>query len=76
MHPAEENLVFAGFFGMLDPPRKEAPQAVKRCREAGIRPVMITGDHIATARAIAGQVGIYHPGEPSYTCLLSTSRCV
>ncbi|HEY6838470.1 MAG TPA: cation-translocating P-type ATPase [Geobacteraceae bacterium] len=52
------DLVFLGLAGMLDPPRSEAREAVRRCREAGITPVMITGDHPLTARAIARRLGI------------------
>ena len=64
---SEQALIFAGAFGMLDPPRREAAPAVRRCRRAGIRPVMITGDHIGTARAIAARVGIFRPGDPAFT---------
>lgn len=59
----EEGLVFAGLWGMIDPPREESIQAVRAAREAGIRPVMITGDHAVTALAIARQVGIAEGGE-------------
>ncbi len=54
----ESRLVFVGLIGMIDPPRPEARDAVKRAKEAGIRPVMITGDHPGTALAIAKEVGI------------------
>ena len=54
----EQNLTFLGLFGLVDPPRPEAAKAVARCVRAGIRPVMITGDHPATAGAIAKKLGI------------------
>jgi Ca2+-transporting ATPase len=57
----EKNLIFAGLQGMIDPPRKEAAQAIKTAQEAGIRVVMITGDHPLTATAIAKELGI--PGK-------------
>ncbi|MDT9023865.1 cation-translocating P-type ATPase [Rossellomorea yichunensis] len=54
----EEGVTFIGLQGMIDPPRPEVKQAVKECRAAGIKTVMITGDHILTAKAIARQLGI------------------
>ena len=53
-----ENLVFAGLFGLIDPPRKEVPAAIRQCRDAGIEVVMVTGDHPAAAKAIGRQLGI------------------
>jgi len=54
----EADLVFVGLVGMIDPPRPEAFDAVRVCQEAGIRPVMITGDHAGTAQAVARELGI------------------
>ncbi|MCI0382410.1 MAG: HAD-IC family P-type ATPase [Chlamydiae bacterium] len=54
-------LIFAGIFGMIDPPRKEAMQAISSCKEAGIRVIMITGDNPMTAAAIAKELGIFTP---------------
>ena len=58
----ERDLTFVGLIGMMDPPRPEVRQAVDRCTRAGVRPVMITGDHKDTAVAIARDLGIYTPG--------------
>lgn len=59
----EQNLAFIGLIAMMDPPREETAEAVADCRKAGIRPVMITGDHKITAAAIAGQIGILQEGD-------------
>jgi P-type Ca2+ transporter type 2C len=57
----EEDLCFVGMVGMIDPPRADAKEAVLRCQSAGIRPIMITGDHGLTATFIASQLGITEP---------------
>ena len=59
----EAEFTFVGLIGMMDPPRPEVRQAVDRCAGAGIRPVMITGDHKDTAVAIAKQLNLYRPGD-------------
>ncbi len=64
---AESQLIFAGMVGMMDPARPEVKNAVARCGQAGIRPVMITGDHKITAMAIARELGIMKDGDSAYT---------
>lgn len=70
-HPTSEHLesqlIFMGLVGMIDPPRPEAKDAVGVCRQAGIKPIMITGDHVVTASAIARELGIMQDGDQAIT---------
>ena len=59
----EDNYTFVGLISMIDPPREESAAAVRDCITAGIKPIMITGDHKITASAIAKQIGIIQPGD-------------
>lgn len=63
----ETGLIFTGLLGMIDPARPEVIEAVAKCSTAGIRPVMITGDHKSTALAIAREIGIYREGDVAIT---------
>jgi len=63
----EHGLTFAGFVGMIDPPRPESMAAVQTAKEAGIKTIMITGDHAVTASAIAREIGIYEEGDQVVT---------
>ena len=61
----EENLVFVGLAGLEDPPRPEVPEALRKCQEAGIKVIMVTGDHPRTAAAIAREIGLVKSDSPS-----------
>ncbi len=63
----EYGLTFMGLVGMIDPPRPEVKDAVEVCKKAGIRPIMITGDHVITASAIAKELGILNEGDLAIT---------
>ncbi len=63
----EKDLIFVGLIGMIDPPRREAIEAVQKCKMAGIKPVMITGDHKITAMAVGRELNIYEAGNKVLT---------
>lgn len=63
-NPAEQDLIFSGLIGLHDPPRPEVPEAIARCHSAGIKVIMVTGDHPHTALAIAREIGLVNGDRP------------
>ncbi len=61
--PEEKNLIFVGLVGMIDPPRREIKYAIEKCHQAHIDVIMITGDHVLTAKAIGKLIGLYNEGD-------------
>ncbi len=61
----EEELILTGLVGLEDPPRPEVPEAIRKCREAGIKVIMVTGDHPHTARAVAEEIGLVRTPDPA-----------
>ena len=66
-----KNFTFIGLVSLMDPPRENVPRAVKSCQTAGIKVIMVTGDHPITAKAIARHVGIISEGSTSYNTVKS-----
>ena len=70
-----ENLTFIGLMSMIDPPRAAVPDAVAKCRSAGIKVIMVTGDHPITAKAIARSVGIISEGNKTVEDIAAERKC-
>lgn len=62
--PTEENMILTGLIGLQDPPRPEVPAAIQKCQEAGIKVILVTGDHPQTAKAIAQEIGLVRSSTP------------
>ena len=73
---SDTSLVFTGLQAMLDPPRATAKAAIRNCRTAGLQVKMITGDHAATRRSIARQIGLLDDGEPAPCSPAPSSNCI
>ena len=70
-----DGLCFVGLMSLIDPPRPNVPEAVAKCRTAGIKIIMVTGDHPTTAEAIARTVGIISPGMSEFLCSFQDTSC-
>jgi Ca2+-transporting ATPase len=67
----EEDFTFVGLIGLIDPPREGVRDSISECKQAGIKVVMITGDHVATASSIAQDLGIIEPSKPHHNRVMS-----